>query len=217
MNIGTIATYAGWALLAVFVITILVLGYMLYKDRDQTKVKDKKDPQAKKETKAEQKAAKQFLKEQIHANGVPAKRAKKDLDLGEKDSGLLANTKVRPTGFAVEGMHTAEDISHGLADLNGAKTTNPFRDRADEVFVPAPQPTPSFQTSPTLAPAPVQQPVTPPARPPVTPVSGLPKAPQRPSALPSQPANSKVSGPPKVEGSLPPNKLFASRESREQQ
>lgn len=47
MNITGIAQYAGWGLLAIFVIIVLALGFMLYKDRTpvtkEPKVKQKKE------------------------------------------------------------------------------------------------------------------------------------------------------------------------------
>lgn len=215
MNISTIATYAGWGLLSLFVITIFVLVIVLLKDRDTTSEKaPKKTSDDKKELKANKKANKNFIKEKAAASGVSAKRAKKDLSI-EESNGLLATDKVKQSAFAVEGVHTADEIVNNLGDLNGARTTNPFRDQADDTFTPVVPSMPGRPVAtPPVRPVAPQQPAFNPA--PAQPFTGgLPAAPPRPNGLPTPPPNSKVSGPPSVEGSLPP-KLFANKDSRQQ-
>lgn len=209
MNINTIATYAGWGILAIFIIIIFVIGFLLYKDRDTSKAKKESKPD-KKEAKENKKAEKAFIKEHAAHEGVAAKRAKKDLSL--ESNGLLATEKVKPSSFSVEGVHSAEEITSSLTDLNGARTTNPFRDKADDTFKPVTNPAPTAPSLPTPPSAPQQRPFAPSTP---NPNFGLPTAPTRPAGLGvTPPSDSKVTGPPQVKGSLPP-KLFTHKDSRQ--
>ncbi len=180
MNITDIAQYAGWGLLAIFVIIVLVLGFMLYKDRTPKPKEAKvKQPKQKKEKKTSEPAE----------NKVFDPMANVKQDLNEQNDSLFSTETARPA------------TSGGFAPTPVVEATPAFSERPVLPARSAENNIPGGVTGDN----PVQQPTF--NRPQMPSIPKIPQPqgnnPRPPQITPTRPGQGQPGGPPVLKGNAP--------------